>query len=175
MDLPSLEARYGNFYAPAFKVKVGGKDLVRDLFLSVTQVEVDLEQSAAGHYSFTIANAFDWEAREFVAGAGNSRVDLLGLFSFGSLVDIAFGYAEASQTLLIGTVSEVRTSFSEGGIPELTVTGFDRLHKLTVGKASGKPLEQARDSDMVGALVQATGLRTDIRETEPKRPRIEQT
>jgi phage protein D len=177
MNLLALEQEYDGFYAPLAIVTVGKKDIVRHHFLSLTRVEVDLKERAAGHFTFNVANAFDWESREFVAGAGRDRVDLIELFAFGSSVEIAFGYrdAERARTLLRGTISEVRTSFSEGGVPELTVSGLDRLYPLTVGKASGTPMENARDSEMVQRLVGKTGLSLDVRPTEPQRPRIEQT
>ena len=67
MNLQQLNQTYGDFYVPTFVVKVGADDVVRDLFLTVTGVEVDLKDKGAGHFSFTVASAFDWETREFVA------------------------------------------------------------------------------------------------------------
>ena len=67
MNLQQLNQTYGDFYVPAFVVKVGADDVVRDLFLTVTGVEVDLKDKGAGHFSFSVASAFDWETREFIA------------------------------------------------------------------------------------------------------------
>ena len=83
MDVETLEKRHSDFFAPAFVVKVGGDDLVRDLFLTVSSVKVDLKEKAAGRFDLTVTNAFSWEHREFVAGADEERVDLLELFQFG--------------------------------------------------------------------------------------------
>ena len=47
MELTALSSRYGNFFAPAFSLKIGGDDLTRDLLLAVAQVEVDLVLGAA--------------------------------------------------------------------------------------------------------------------------------
>ncbi len=174
MDLKTLEETYGDFYVPAFKVIVGGKDLVRQLFLTVTAAEVDLKQKAAGRFSFTVANAFDWRARAFVAGQGEDRVDLIERFAFGSPVEMFFGYGDVTRLkvpLLRGIVTEIGTSFSEGAVPELTVSGYDDLYPLTVGKEPRR-WQEVRDSDVVSDLVPA-GLASRISRTKSEKPRVE--
>ncbi len=54
MDLPDVSRRYGDFYVPAFSVKVNGRELTHDLAIGVSQVEVDLELATAGRFSFTV-------------------------------------------------------------------------------------------------------------------------
>jgi len=178
MDLPGLEKRYGGFYVPAFVVTVGGEDLVRELFLTVTSVQVDLKQKVAGRFSFTVANSFDWKAREFLAHKGEEPVNLIELFAFGSPIEIRLGYGsgEASEPkpMLQGIITEIGTSFSEGGSPELTVSGFDKLYPLTTGKHT-EHWEDARDSDAVDAVTQDTGLNRTITQTDPVKPRIDQS
>lgn len=174
MNLSTLEDTYKDFYVPAFKVSVSGRDIVRELFLTVTSAEVDLQERAAGRFTFTVANAFDWEARDFVAKQEESNIDLLELFAFGSEVEVFFGYSDTLRSLLSGIVTEIGTSFSEGGIPELTVSGYDDLYPLTTGKNT-RHWEQVRDSDAVAELVASTGLRTSIKPTHPTKERIDQS
>ncbi len=176
MSLEALEARHGAFYAPTFTVKVAGLDLMRDLYLTVSGVDVDLKQRAAGRFSFRVPNAYDWEQRAFLAKENERRTDLLELFSFGSSVEIAMGYGEPSRltTLLTGIVTEVSTSFAESATPELTVSGFDRLYALSHGQRS-RNWENTRDSDVAAEVIRPTGLRADVRRTEPERPRIDQS
>ncbi len=174
MDLRAFDETYGDFYVPSFKVIVGGQDLVRELFLTVTAADVDLKQKAAGRFSFTVANAFDWEARAFVAGRGEDQVDLIKRFSIGSPVELYFGYGDVSSLevpLLRGIVTELGTNFSEGAVPELTVSGYDDLYPLTVGKKPRR-WEEVRDSDVVGDLV-PSGLAKDIHRTRSEKPRVE--
>jgi len=172
-SLPELEPGYDDFYVPAFSVKVGGKDLVRDHFLTVPSVEVDLKLKMAGRFSFSIANAFDLQKREFVAGADDRVLDLLDLFRLGAEVEIRIGYGEPSKLplLMVGLVTELRTNFSDG-VPELNVSGFDQLYKL--GK-SNKPdhWENRRDSDVVADLAKRKGIRADTQRTEPEKVRID--
>lgn len=174
MQVASLEDTYGDFYVPAFSVRVGTDDLVRDLFLTVTSVDVDLKEKTPGRFTFKVANAFDWEQRAFVAGQGDDRVNLIDLFEFGSPVDIRMGYGDPSglPTLLTGIVTEIGTSFSEGSVPELTVSGYDKLYALVNGQIPDA-WEQVRDSDVVSELVQPTGLVLDVQQTTPIKERIE--
>ena len=174
MDLTTLEDTYKDFYVPAFKVSVGGKDAVRELFLTVTNAEVDLAEKAAGRFTFTVANAFDWEARDFVAKQEESNIDLLELFAFGSRIEVFFGYSDELRSLLSGIVTEIGTSFSEGGIPELTVSGYDDLYPLTTGKNT-RHWEDVRDSDAVADLVGSTSLKQSIQPTDPEKERIDQS
>ncbi len=176
MDLSELEIEYGDFYVPTFTLTAGGRDLVRELFLTVPNAEVDLKEKTAGRFSFTVTNAFDWEARAFVAKREEETVDLLELFAFGSPVELRFGYGEPTRLKLMlrGIVTEIGTSFSEGATPELTVSGYDNLYPLTTGKNT-RHWESTRDSDAVLDLVRVTGLTTDVRTTEPVKPRIDQS
>lgn len=174
MNIIDLGEKYKDFYVPAFKVMVKGKDLVRELFLTVTTAEVDIKEKAAGRFSFTVANAFNWEERSFVSIQDNRRLNLIELFEFGSEVEILFGYGDPSELPLIlrGIVTEISTSFSEGGIPELTVSGYDKLYFLTIGKEA-RNWERKRDSDVVADLAGVTGLKLNIERTTPEKPRIE--
>ena len=176
MELVSLEQRYGDFYVPAFKVTVGGDDVVRDLFLTVTSAEIDLKEKTPGRFNFTVANAFDWERRAFISDSGGSEIDLVELFAFGASIELFFGYGDPTSLtpLFKGMVTEVSTSFKEGNVPELTVSGYDDLYPLVNGKAT-RHWEEARDSEAVSDVVAITQLSTDIRTTDPVKRRIDQS
>ncbi|MEE8056653.1 MAG: contractile injection system protein, VgrG/Pvc8 family [Pseudomonadales bacterium] len=175
MNLQALEKKYGNFYVPSFKVAVDGQDLVRDLFLTVTRLEVDLKQKSTARFSFTVANAFDWETREFLAKSSGEQSDLLALFAFGKSVEAFFGYGEASKlsSLFKGIVTEISTNFSSGDNPELTVSGYDSLFGLTTGKST-RNWEDKKDSDAVQEILSALGVSTDVQTTSPQKNRIDQ-
>ena len=174
MNLKELNDVYGDFYIPAFVVKIGTQDVVRNLFLTVTSVEVDLKDKGAANFSFSIASAFDWETRGFVAGKAEERIDLLELFAFGSPVEISLGYGEPSRlkVMLKGIITEIGTSFTTGA-PELKISGFDELYTLGIGKNT-KHWEQSYDSDAVGELVRALKSSAKITKTEVRNPRIDQ-
>lgn len=174
MDVETLERKHSDYFVPAFVVTVAGDDLVRDLFLTVASVSVDLQEKAAGRFALTVTNAFSWEYREFVAGSGEERIDLLELFEFGADVEIKLGYGEPArlEPVLQGTITEVSTSFSGGGAPALEIAGYDRLYPLTIG-AVPADWENKRDSEVVAEIAKKHGLDATIEETSPVKPRIE--
>ena len=125
MDLADFSGSHGGFYAPAFVVKVGGKSLTHQVGIGVTQVEVDRTLGAMGRFSFTVVNAFSLERRTFLTADGTSVLDIL---TFGAAVEIFLGYGEFSKLpkMMDGIITEITTSFSEGGSPELHVAGLSR-------------------------------------------------
>ena len=59
MELATLSKTYADFYAPAYAVRVGGEDLLRDVVVSVSQVEADLQLGSASRFSFTGTNGLE--------------------------------------------------------------------------------------------------------------------
>ena len=169
-----FEKDYGDFYVPTSVIKVGGRDLVRDLFLTVTAIEVELGLNTAGHFSFTVASAFDWKEREFLGRAGLERIDLLELFAFGAQVEVKMGYGEPARLdpILKGIVTQIGTSFAESGTPALTVSGFDALYPLGIGKNS-RQWEKKKPSDAVRDV--AGSLPVKITSDDPVLARIDQS
>jgi len=172
MDLADFSKRYGDFYVPAFVVKVAGQALTQTLAIGVSQVEVDLTLGAAGRFSFTVVDTYDLEQRAFVSGFGQKVLELL---KFGAAVEIAIGYGDYSRlpTAIAGMITEITTSFSEGGTPELTVAGYDQLFPMTLGKRS-QSWTQAADSDVVSGLAKEYNLAIEIETTLEKHAQIEQ-
>lgn len=176
MRLDQLEEKHGDFYVPAAAIEIGGRDVVREHFLTVSSLTVDLKERAAGHFSFTVANAFDLTEREFVANANETPVDLLALFEFGAPVRIRMGYGDPSDldVLLDGIVTEISTSFSGGGTPELSISGFDSLYPLTIGKGT-RNWENKRDSEALVDVARDRGISAQPEQTSPVKPRIDQS
>jgi Bacteriophage probable baseplate hub protein len=172
MELTAFARTYGDFYAPAYTVRVGGRDLVRDVLAAVSQVEVELKLRAASRFSFTIVDAYDHEYQFFRTGSGG---DLLGLLAFGADVEVCMGYGDAKSTprVVQGIVTEIGLSFPEGGSPELSVAGFDHGHRLVDGKNS-RTWKDRRDSEVARELASFHNLGDAIEETKEKHPQIEQ-
>lgn len=172
MELAALSRNYRDFYAPAFVVRLAGRELVRDLQVAVTQVEVDMVLGSAWHFSFTVVDGFDHKLRKFRTGQGD---DLLEQFAFGASIEVCMGYGDASSmpTVLNGVITEVSTSFPETGAPELIVSGYDPGFLLTLGKSSDS-WRDSPDSDVVQQIARFHNLNAEIETTSEKRPQIEQ-
>jgi hypothetical protein len=176
MKLEALDRSYEDFYVPTFVVSVDGKDLLRDHFLAVTSVEVDLKLKSPGRFSVSIGNAYDWEARDFVADAQDSRVDLLEMFAFGAKVKVSLGYGEPSalSPMIDALITEVATSFTEDGNATLTLAGYDALYPLRLGRHS-RHWDEAKLGDAITAVARANGLSADVHAAGATLATIDQT
>ena len=172
MDLAALSNRDGAFYVPAFAVKVDGRSLTEDLGIGVNQVDVDLTLGAAGRFSFTVVDTYDMEKRMFLSAYGSPVLEVL---KFGAAVTIGVGYGDRASLapIMSGLITEITTSFNEGGTPELAIAGYDYLFSMTLGKVS-KSWTKASDSDVVSELASQNNLATDIEPTQEKHDQIEQ-
>jgi phage protein D len=171
MDAATLSDDNGAFYAPAVDVIVDGLSLVHQRAIGVSQIEVDRAVSVPGRFSFTVVDAYDLERRDFVSGL---REKVLDVVRFGARVSIRFGYGDRTRltTVLTGVVTEIGTAFSEAGMPELTVAGYDDLFPLTLGKGSNS-WHDTSDGGVVTLIAETYGLRADADDTE-QRVQIEQ-
>lgn len=161
MELGELSSRFGNFYAPACSVRVDGQDLTRDLALAVGRVEVELRISEMARFSFSLVNCFDVD--DFRSGRGQ---DVLALLQFGASIEVAMGYGEHGRlpVLLGGTITQIDTNFTEGGSPELVVSGFDHLFPMSLGTESRNWRERRHDA-LVNWLAGQYDLDVDAPET----------
>lgn len=171
MDLADFSKLNGGFYAPTFLVKVDGQAMTQSLGLAVPQAEVELGLAAAGRFSFTVSNSFSLKSRSFETASGRPAMELL---RFGASVDVLMGYGDFSHLplMLRGTITEITTSFSEGGSPELTVAGYDGLFPMTLGKRS-RSWQKKSDSDIASLLASEYGLTAGV-ESTVLQPQIEQ-
>jgi phage protein D len=172
MELVNLSRNYGNFYAPAFSVRIAGADVVRDLLVAVSRVEAELTLNAASHFSFTLSDCYSHKLHKFLSGRG---ADLLELFTLGAEIEICMGYGDSrsTPTTMIGTVYEISTNFPETGSPELVISGFDHGYPLTLGTNTDSWKEQA-DSDVAQQIAGFHKLNTSIDPTREKHRQIEQ-
>lgn len=112
-----LEDSYGNFLAPTFKVKVGGKELdsAKFHFSSIT-VDIDAEQGAGG-CSFTVEAQYDYEGSKW----DNSLLDTIQV---GEKIEIEAGYVTTKE-VFYGFVDDFTINYSAESSPSLSVNGID--------------------------------------------------
>lgn len=172
MELAALSKGYGDFYAPTYAVRLGRDDLMRDLVVAVSQVEVDMVLGAASRFTFTLTDCYSHKLRAFKTGRG---ADVLGLIGFGAEVEISMGYGDVTSTptAVSGMITEITTSFPDGGSPELAVAGYDHGFPLTIGKNS-RTWTKASDSDAAHEIASFNNLAAVIEPTKEKHNQIEQ-
>jgi len=173
MELATLASNYGDFYAPSYAVRIGSDDLMRDLLVAVSQMEVDLVLGTASRFTFTVSDSYSQKLHAFRSGAGD---DVLSLLAFGTEVAICMGYGDSKSmpAVMRGVITEIATSFPDGGSPELTIAGYDHGFPLTLGKYS-RTWSKARDSDAAHELASLNNLDEAIETTDEKHAQIEQS
>jgi len=172
MDLAGLSKSYGDFYAPTYAVRLGRADLMRDLIVAVSQVEVDMVLGAASRFAFTLTDCYSHKLRSFQSGRG---MDVLSLIGFGAEVEVSMGYGDvrSTPTAVSGVITEITTSFPDGGAPELAVAGYDHGFALTIGKNS-RTWSKATDSDAAHEIASFNNLDAIVETTREKHAQIEQ-
>lgn len=130
MNFSKLSNTYKNFYAPAFAIEVEGQDLLLEK-VEVFGVTVNLPLEGAADFSFTVNNPFDH-------GVGEFRYLKNGLLDVGKNVVIKTGYGDRKglKPVLTGLITGVDVSFPANGISQLSVKGYNNLHKLMKDQVS---------------------------------------
>jgi uncharacterized protein len=172
MELVTLSKKYREFYAPAFSVRLRRDDLMRDLLVAVSQLELNLVLGAASRFSFTISNSYSHKLSAFKTGRGD---DLLTLLKFGAEVELCVGYGDSKSmpVSLSGIITEITTNFPDGASPDLSISGYDHGFLLTMGKNS-RTWSKAQDSDAAKEIAGFNNLDAAIETTREKHAQIEQ-
>lgn len=167
MLLTASEPGRTDLYAPAATIAFDHPtiDIRKELALDFTQVEVDLQLSVAGTFRFTIPHAFDVAKGDFVNRFGQPLMPILKL---GRRVWIRMGYGDLARQrpIMSGFITAIATGFSEGGTPEIEVSGTDAAYLLTIGTSEHR-IENRSVRDAVHEVAQHSGLALDFRGTPP--------
>lgn len=113
----ALCSKYDDFRAPAFTIKVGGKELP-GTYIPSLEVEITAD-GAAGGCQFSAECAYDYQQSKFVG-------DLSDQLQVGKKLEIQGGYVK-KKTIFVGYIDEVATVYSNRGVPSIQVTGLDGL------------------------------------------------
>jgi len=172
--LVELEQVHLNFYVPSYQIKVNGQDLLRQLFLEITSVQVDNTLKGADRFTFTVNSAFNFENREFQL---TRQFPLISdLFAFGNAVEISLGYQDNDKLplMLRGKITAVQTSFPASGLPQINVSGYDLSYCMTKGKKS-RNWTNKTDSFVVSQIAREYGLEPDVEDTKVEHPKTEES
>jgi phage protein D len=171
LTIQQIEKARRNFYAPAFSIVAQGQNVVSDLYLEVSSVEVEDVLKGPDRFSFVIVNAFNISTREFVKVGQKTLPEF---FAFGSPIGVSMGYGDRTglDLMIEGIVTEISTSFPSSGLPQLTVSGYDNSYCLTKGTQS-KNWENKRDSEVVRQIAQSYSLTAKVQDTNVVQPKIE--
>lgn len=114
-----------DYYAPAFKVVVEGKDLAPETLREILDVRVVMDMQNMTSFDFTIANPWHYKEPEVEFKYSDSR-----LFDVGNRVHVELGYVDRMLPMVAGVITRLSPKFPESGPPVIGVSGQDNMVKL---------------------------------------------
>lgn len=105
------------YYAPDFLVRVEGLTMAADVRNAVTSITYDNNLETADMFLLQLSNA-------------DLRLSDSALFDVGKTVEIHLGYAGNLEPVMLGEITAINPDFPVGGAPSLSVTGYDRSHRM---------------------------------------------
>lgn len=165
MDYTVLEKKYYDFYAPVAQVIVKGKDLLKQ-GVELTSISVDNTLEGADQFSFVVNNAFNIKDRKLLW--------MDKFFKTGNRVEIKMGYLDKLKTLIVGLITNVKADFPSGGLPQLTVSGYDLSYQMMKNRRS-RQNDDSQESDVIQQIASFYKLKvTGVESTDLELPRVEQ-
>lgn len=132
------------YYAPDFAVKIAGLTLAADVRSAVRSLTVDKSVDTADMFTLQLNNA-------------DLRFTDSALFDVGKDVEIHLGYVGELEPMMLGEITAISPSFPEGGAPTLTVSGYDKSHRMRHNSPPHRSFKYLNDS-LVAAQIAAENL-----------------
>ncbi len=151
------------YFAPAFRIKVGGQVLEPTQEKSVAELTVTHELGASDQFRIVFTSPYPtlpWTHGKDAA-----------LFKPGVGVTIEMGYVDATQPLFNGEVTGLAPNFPSDGASTLRVEGLSRLHRLD-GPRRTRTFQEVTDSEIVQRVAQEAGLSSQADSTQLKYPYV---
>jgi phage protein D len=150
-----------DYYAPAFKIRVEGKDLAPQTLKEILDVKVVMDMDNLTSFEFTIANPWHYKEPEATFKYSDSA-----LFDVGNLVHVEMGYVDRMLPMVAGIITKLSPKFPESGPPTILVSGQDKLLKLRDRKpVKGDIKYHTKKTDAEIAQVVATRNKLDVKVT----------
>nr|WP_221382015.1 hypothetical protein [Actinoplanes polyasparticus] len=152
-------ATKGDFYVPAFELRMRGRPAAPDVIRDVISVSYKDSLTDVDNFDVVINN---WDAanRSFKY-ADDTRFDP------GTEIELWMGYrgGHGLEKMITGEITSLRPSFPSAGQPTLTVSGLNLLHRLRKEERSETYLDRT-DSEIAEAVGRRLGIEVD---TKPQR------
>jgi Bacteriophage probable baseplate hub protein len=138
---------------PTFAIAINGTPLDGATAAHVDFVRVAQDLGLPSMFSFVISGTDDLD--EEVPFVDDE------LFSIGNVVDVKLGYDDRVDTVMVGEIVALEPEFRQDGLPNLTVRGYDRLHRLQRGRKA-RTFVQQKDSDIASRIADESGLTAKV-------------
>jgi phage protein D len=115
--LPTTE-----YYAPAYKVEIEGRELNPEVIGDILDVKVVMDMDNMASFEFNVSNWSD-ETLSF-------KYSDTEIFNIGNRVHVQMGYVDRLRSMVVGQIATLSPKFPENGSPTIHVTGLDGMLKL---------------------------------------------
>lgn len=162
-----------DYYAPAFRILVEGKDVAPETLKEILEVKVVMDMDNMTSFDFTIANP--WHYQE--AGEPTFKYSDSKVFDLGNKVHVEMGYVDRMLSMVAGIITRLSPKFPESGPPTITVSGQDNLVKLRdrkPGKGDVKYYTNKRDWEIAEIVAKRHKLRFQPTKKGPQHPIVVQ-
>ena len=150
-------------YAPAFQVRIQGLTLGSDISRAVISVAHESSLDTADMLTLQIDNA-------------GLRFTDSPLFDAGKDVELYMGYGDELHPMMLGQITAVSPAFPQSGSPTLTVTAYDRSHRLRHNQPERHTFKYVNDSIIAAQIAAENGLIPVVYPVPmPRRESIQQT
>lgn len=138
-----------DFYVPAFTVKVGHKDLPKEVVFDVIQVTYKDSLKEVESFQITVNN-WDADKRKF-------KYSDLDLFAPENEVELSMGYKGDTRVMVQGKIKRLSPTFPAGGQPTLAIGGLGPRHDLR-GKQESHVYEDMTDTEVAKEIAGRLGV-----------------
>ena len=111
------------YYAPDFDVRIEGLFLAANVRNAVIDLTYDNNLETADMFTLRLNNA-------------NGQLTDSPLMNVGKDVEIYMGYANALEPMMLGEITAIQPSFPQSGVPTISITGYDKSHRMRHGDTS---------------------------------------
>jgi phage protein D len=149
-----------DYYAPAFRIVVEGKDVAPETLKEILEVKVVMDMENMTSFHFTMANPWHYKDPEVEFKYSDSK-----LFDLGNRVHVEMGYVDRLLPMVAGIVTKLSPKFPDSGPPTILVSGQDNLVKLRdrkPGKGDIKYYVDKTDAQIAQAVAARNKLPIEV-------------
>jgi phage protein D len=143
----------GGPLVPDFDVIINGTKISADAQAHVVSVSIDDQVALPSMFTLEMGGS-DEQGEEV------PWIDDEDLFAIGHVIEVKMGYEDKLTTLFKGELTALEPDFAFDRLPSLTVRGYDRRHRLQLGRKT-KTFVQQKDSDIASQVASGAGLTAD--------------
>jgi phage protein D/phage baseplate assembly protein gpV len=127
------------YYAPDFEVKIEGLTIAADVTSFVIELTYDNNLDTADMFTLRLNNA-------------DLRFTDSALFDVGKNVEIYMGYVGDLHPMMLGEITAISPSFPQGGAPTITITGYDKSHRMRHNSPARYTFKNIKDSNIAAQI-----------------------